>query len=237
MSDDDEDTWRKLRPKSPRDSERVSSVDIKRMTDSQRQRLVDQGTSMVDPIKLDDWSSPIDLYERAPNDAEAEIVKRLRRDSDVQKLMEYVGKLAHRIDKQRQDERSGNEARANQLLELLNRPPNEVTVKLRSEVVALRGEISSLRGEITELHESNNSLHREVDATKRFRKASLWALGLVATVALGGLGTAIKGLYDRGYGEGADAVRIQQLERQYDRFERQYDRDRRQDVFPSPSTK
>lgn len=88
--------------------------------------------------RFDDLTSPIEMFERPPQPAEIEVARRLRRDSDnpgamMERLTDAVSRLTVRLDKQQRTERSNNEERANQLLELLGRVPGDAAAELRAE--------------------------------------------------------------------------------------------------------
>lgn len=143
----------------------------------------------------DETTSPFALLEREPDADELELIRRSRYEAGDPVPMREFAKALRRLDKLVRDEKSNNRERANQLLDLLNRPPNELTAKLQETVIELRADMSKIK---------------EVVAT--VRKALLW----VALAAIGSLGTVGGFLYFRGFGEGESKIRLDHIEKSID---------------------
>jgi hypothetical protein len=104
------------------------------------------------------------------------------------KSLKLIRQLRGELRRLTTEERSNNQARADQLLELLNRPPD----------AALREAIDPLADRIKELESSY--------------KTARWVLGTILTLALGSLMTGIGVLWTRAEHEGETNVRIERLQ-------------------------
>jgi hypothetical protein len=96
-----------------------------------------------------DNTTPIEMFLAEPNDEDREAVRRSRRDSNAsvkqEELAAAVRLFKDKLRRLAEREKSNNEERADQLLELLNRPPDEATKKLGDRVTALEGIVKLLR--------------------------------------------------------------------------------------------
>lgn len=94
-------------------------------------------------------TTPIEMYLVEPNDEDREAVRRSRRESNAsvkqEELAAAVRLFKNRLREMVDREKSNNEERADQLLELLNRPPDEATKRLGDRVTALEGIIKLLK--------------------------------------------------------------------------------------------
>lgn len=150
-------------------------------------------------------TGPVAMMEAIElDDDDLQQMDRLRRDSPnpyvaMYKLTKLNRQLRHEVRELRrgteafeQREISNNQERADQILELLNRPPDERTADMQRDIVRLTSAI--------------NKLEREFSPIRSFSK---WALGVAGAAALA---IAIF-LYQRGFGEGGNSVRMELLEK------------------------
>jgi hypothetical protein len=158
-----------------------------------RRRAEAQAYALSAVVEQDDEpdTGPIATLESVELDADDfQLANRLRRETPdpyalFLKALKLIRRQRHDIKSLESKERSNNTERANQILELLNRPPHE-------DVLALQQQVADLK--------------RFTDSQ---RKVLGWIGGglISAVIAVGVF------LYSRGVSEGGAAVRMQQLER------------------------
>lgn len=154
MNDDDEDTERRRRPDSNWDDDKRANVGAQHRfaTDSavrrrKAARSHPNGVAVVDPvirdlsdtgeveaIKTHEITEPVDLIDRDLSQAELEIVRRSRRDSTDVSTVADLAKLTKRLLDREADDRSSRKEQADQLMQLLNRPPHESVAKLQASL-------------------------------------------------------------------------------------------------------
>lgn len=157
------------------------------LTSAERRRLA----SRIPVDDIVDVTSPVDLLSREPDDEEMEIIRRSQYEPGDPVVMRDFAKALNRLNKLVRDERSNNRERADQLLELLNKPPGGETAKLRDEV---------------------KDLNRDMKVIK-------WAAGAAIAAALGSLASVVTRIWDRAEREGETTIRLQHIESAIDRIQ------------------
>lgn len=149
----------------------------------------------------DDITSPIIILDEEPNDEDREVVARSKRDSGSPMTVEDGAKLLRHFKKHvlklREDEQSNNKQRSNQLLELLNRPPDEATRKLSERLGELEASTSELK------------------ASFRIVRIIVW---LVIGSGSGSLLLIADRIWNRAEREGEAAIRLQHVEEAVNRL-------------------
>lgn len=181
--EDDKETWRKLRPPTTEDLRAH-----KAQWDSSHMAVV-RGE-----FEEDEQTSPIDLFERDPKDAEEAVIRHLRRDP--KRLIEYVGKIAGKAQQLQTEfrrrivhETSENERQLGELRDLLSKPPNGAVARLQERVEKIEATVNGVRA------------------------FSKWAIGGLITAILGGATGIIATLQAKAKEEGALAERIITIQR------------------------
>lgn len=151
------------------------------------------GVPMIGDIEPDtgEVTSPIQLLlpEDVAPDAHERAVDRLRRDSRDPYALIY--NLAEALTKKKRDDLSANKARADQLLEILDRAPNKAAIDLQDDVAALR---------------------RDAASRSSWRRWLMGIAGAVLVAALGALGTGIGLMRSSAEQEGETKIRLMRLE-------------------------
>jgi len=147
-----------------------------------------------DAQSTDEITSPIELIDDEPNEEDREVIQRSKRDSGSPALVEDLAKLVRHFNKHllklKSDEKSNNTQRSNQILELLNRPPDEAVRKLVTRIEAVERLI------------------------RTFRIVLFLVVG-----GSGGYGLVIaQRLWDRAESEGESAVRLKHVEQDIDQL-------------------
>lgn len=173
---------------------------------------LDEEPSGVVVRRHEEFTSPIDMYERPLQPDEIEVARRLRRDSDspkvlVDRLTDAVSRLTIKLDEQRKTERSNNENRANQLVELLGRVPGDAAESLRSE---FDDKIDNLSITLDDGKKLN--LFDAVKGLLRDASIGKWVMRTVAGAAITVLLYVANTISARAEQQGAMGVRILHLE-------------------------
>lgn len=159
----------------------------------QRRRTAVMGVPLAEQLDPDDMplvsereeiTSPFELLERDLFESERAVIQRSRRNAGDPLTFADGVKLAETLARARREERSSNQERANQLMALLNRPPDEVTAKLQSDV----------------------------DAIKRSSSIAGWILKTMVVLVLGGLVGLAERIWDRAEHEGETTIRLNHVE-------------------------
>ena len=142
----------------------------------------------------DEETSPIDLFDRDPKDAEERIIRHLRRDP--KRLIEYVGKIAAKAQHLSTEfrrrvvhETSENQRQLEELRDLLNKPPNGALRHVEERVEEIEGTIKGVRA------------------------FSKWAIGGLITAVLGGATGIVATMQAKAKEEGARDERIITIQR------------------------
>jgi hypothetical protein len=175
MSDDDDTPTGRRRPR------------LDGLTSAERRKML----ARVPVGDIGEVTSPIDMLARGLSDSEAEIIRRSRYAADDPVPMREFVKALDRLNQLVREERSNNRERADQLLELLNRPPDEKTAKLRDEV-------------------------RDITRDLKLFK---WAAGVAFATALGSLASVVTRIWDRAEREGETSIRLQHIESAIERLQ------------------
>jgi hypothetical protein len=196
-------------------AEREGGAHRRAVTEGERRRhaeLYASGMPVVAPEQEEGSDTgPVATMEAIELDADdLQQVDRLRRDSPnpyvaLYKLTKLNRQLRHEVRTLRTDaeafdrrEQSNNQERADQILELLNRPPHEDVAEMQRDMSRLASTLSKLEREFAPI-----------------RSFSKWALGVAGAAALA---IAIF-LYQRGFGEGGNSVRMELLEKTVGKLE------------------
>lgn len=159
---------------------------------------------VVPAIEEHEVTEPWALLERGLDPADMEHVSRLRRDSDDPYA--HIFKLSKELKRIKQDELSAQRAQANQLLELLGRPPHADVAKLQAAVTALEVAVEAL--ETTRVAD-----HVAVEALTRWWKPIRAVLIFLAVAALGAVGFFIDRIMSGVEQRSQATIRIDHLER------------------------
>lgn len=151
-----------------------------------------RGETVPPPIDeerdTDEITSPIDLLLNEDIQQDSDPVERLRRDSRDPYSLIY--NLAEALTEEKKRERSSDKARADQLMQILDRAPNRAALELQDDVAQLK-------------------------ATEAKRaKGRRWLLGVTGTVlvaALGALLTGIGLMISKAEHEGENRAEMQRL--------------------------
>jgi hypothetical protein len=187
-------------------------------SERRRRRSHPQGVPVVDPIvreltapgvspEIDEHeiTSPYDLLERPPTPAVIDTIRRSRRNSDDPATFGDVAKLADALTEARRKEKSNNEERANQLIELLGRPPHEDVVRLQTDVHALECDVAEIKSAVSIAVIS-------VEALTRWWKPIRAVLIFLAIAALGAVGFFVDQIMSHAESKGEATIRIEHLE-------------------------
>lgn len=126
------------------------------LTENERRKHAERFASgvpavVVGPVTEDADTGPIAMLDSVElDDDDFRLVNRLRRDTPdpytlVLKVVKLNRQLRHELVALQSEEKSNNEARANQLLELLSRPPHEDVSALQRQVAELRKQQATAR--------------------------------------------------------------------------------------------
>lgn len=218
--EDDKETWRKTR--GPSDSDRRMHA---AQWDSSHKGVV-RGEFEDE----DSNTSPIDLFDRTPKDAEERIIRHLR--NDPKRLIEYVGKIASKTEQLSKEfrrrvvhESSENQRQLDELRDLLNRPPNGAMTKLQDRAEKAEARIAALEGTI------------------KSAKGTMWKAAATVAVTIAGSAVAIITSWQASAERAGaaterannDRSRIDRLERISDERSRAPRRDYDYDIAPRPA--
>ena len=169
-------------------------------------------------------TSPIDLFDRSPRDAEEAIIRHLRRDP--KRLIEYVGKIAARAQQLSTEfrrrvahESSENQRQLEELRELLNKPPNGALTRVKEQVDGLSEAVHELAERAEEIEKLVVRVESIESTIKGVRGFSKWAISGLITAVLGSAVGIIATLQARAKEEGAAAERSAQMRRDLDEIE------------------
>lgn len=162
-------------------------------------------------------TDPLALLPSVPDERVVAAVRRAGRDTEQPvrylELAQLLTIVKEQIRKERHKAQEDSERRqAEEMRELLDRPPREVHYRLVKEVEDGREDLRALRAELTDQGKSM-ALARK-----------LIAAALIA--GLGALGTVAKGLYERGGRETAIDLRLERCEKDIEHLERVNERER-----------
>lgn len=166
-------------------------------------------------------TSPIDILEAPLEREDHEILNRSTRNetdpvtsADLLRVVRHLNKHLARF---REDERSENTKRANQLLELLNRPPDEGIRKVNSRVDKLEGRTEKLEGR---------------------NKLTSWVLVAIFGTGSGSVVMLAQRLWDRAEAEGVMRNELRHLSDEVDRLrDHRYSPAAERPNWPQPPTK
>lgn len=162
------------------------------LTDSERQVFRAHYESGVPSVRQheDADTSPIDLFRRASYDTKHGIVEELRRDP--KKLIPFLGEFVEWcVGRLREQSSSEQEARQ-ELRELLSKPPNGETRRLKEQVAGLERTVSELVEAIEAIQTERASEAEKAREAEKAATAGKWkAIIAIVTTVLGSAGAVI----------------------------------------------
>ncbi len=209
-----ESTPTSLRRRHMSDTDRALAGAAHRRTETDsesRRRANPYGVPLADPVLRDlgnpdsgplhehEITSPIELLNRDLSQAELDVVHRSKRNSGDPATYADVVKLAERLINREREDRSNREGQANQLMELLGRPPHEA--------------VRQLQADVAELKESAGAAVVSVEALTRWWRPIRAVMIFLAIAAFGGLGFFVDQLLVHAESKTEAAIKIDHIER------------------------